>query len=735
MNKCALPFLLLLLGLTGSPDGAAADPAELIYRGGYGALGDMLGVAGLDSGDVAGDGGVDILVTGTLNAPSAPSRFSLLRSDPQAALGYRQVAFSPNFDETLRAARLLDLDGDGVKEIVVGLDDGSIQVFRGHELQRLSTASVNGSVLQIELADADGDGALDLVVLSSQEISLFDPLTLQARGSVAHGAVGYYLNELAIGNVDAEPSPEVVLNTGAVLRLKRNNGTLESELLWQYPAGRFGIRIGLADIDGDGMQELIAASDWDYLTTFDLDIPAPKWQIHSLDDLDAMTLADVNGDGVPEAVLGKGQWGNVFAIDLITRQTLWTVDNPEHGVGRILVADIDGDGERELLWAAGDSLFVHDLADFTQKWRSLHDDGPFNALALQPESGGNSIRRVAFASLRSNRGDDDGFIHQWNSTTLQPLTLSGPNTFGRFVITGIHALAYTRGTPQSLLVGTDRLYDGAIYTMDVDTSEVTNAVVYDRGSPIVALTLADADGDGQDEIVAANQVAHSGSPGVYVYLIDPTTGAELWRSISLAGPYSGVSSLVVADLDGDSRDDIIATGGVGNTGGFLFQFTGVNHTQWQSNETDYTAATTHDIDSGGRAEVMAGTTDGVVRILDGISHGVLRTLEVGQGPITALRAFRDPQSNRLRVASMVDEQLRVHDVATGELLAVAPHPIRGSRALEVADAEGRGRRIDFFVGDEAAFRVYCMESDPPGEPWIFSDGLEAPACSGPASLR
>lgn len=698
---------------------AGTAPASLDYRGGYSELGSMLGVAGLAVGDLDGDGHKEIIVSGTTLTFGGPGILSVLRSDASSADGYRQVAFTEPYDAEITAATVLDLHGDGSQETLVGLGDGNVHIFKGSSLAPAGDAAVGGRVSQFLLADADDDGVLDLVVLSDSSITLLDPVTLQSRGTVPQGA-----NEMAIGDVDADGHPEVVLNTGRVLRLARAGMALTSQTVWTYPAGDFGIHVGLVDIDGDGKPELIAESGWDYLTAFDLELQSPKWQINSLGDLDSMSFADVNGDGVPDALLGSGQWGDVTAIDLTNQQTLWAVQNPDSGTGRAIAADVDDDGVAELLWTGGhndtgaDNLFVYALPARTPKWMTLHVDGPFNAIAVRPGFGASA--KVAFASFRSESGYDDGIVWQWNASTLAPLTSTEPNTFEAFAWTGIHALAYGMrrvGAEQTLLVGTDRLYTGALYGLDGQTGATLYQRLYDEGSPINALVAADLDGDGHGEIVAGTYGEHTGSPGRYVTVTDEVTGAELWRSINLTTTFGAVASLAVGNLDGGSAKDIAAVTSEAGSAGHLFQFVGANHVQWESSASNYTAVTTFDIDADGRDEVLVGTDAGAVQILDGVTHAVIGGVAVGTGDVSAVRAFRDPQTSAVRVATLVDRQLRVHDLQSHALVAVAAHTIQQTHALEVVDADG-DNQMDFFVGGDSAFRVYRLFNDT-----IFQDGF------------
>src|SRR5689334_17610097 len=183
---------------------ASAGAVPLDYLGGYAALGDELGVAGLAVGDVDGDGSVEILVTGNFYSAGVFGSFTLLAPDASAAGGYREVAFSDGYHAGLSAAALLDLRGDGRDEVVAGLGDGSVRAYAGTALVLEGSAVVDGAVAAFALADADNDGRPDLVVLSSNAITLLDPVTFASRGSVAFGAA-----DLAIGDVDGDGKSEV----------------------------------------------------------------------------------------------------------------------------------------------------------------------------------------------------------------------------------------------------------------------------------------------------------------------------------------------------------------------------------------------------------------------------------------------------------------------------------------------------------------------------------------------
>ena len=705
-NRMLIIPLAALVASSWQPAGAATN---FTYLGGYAELGSMLGVSGLNAGDLDGDGKKEIVVSGTTLEFGGPGIFTVLRADATTTQGYRELAFSSTYDAGLSALTVLDLDADGAAEVIAGLGDGGIQVFKTTALHPAgSTAIADAPVNQFLLADADNDGQADLVVVSTNAVTLLDPITLQSRGSCAYGG-----SEAAIGDVDGDGQAELVLNTGEELRLSRSGGNLVCNLLWSYPSGDFGIHVGLADIDNDGKLELIAESAWDYLTAWDLDVQSPKWQISGLGDLDAMTLADVNGDGKLDAIIGSGQWGNETAINLIDKSTIWTVSNPDAGTGHVMIANVDADASSELVWTGGwdstakDTMYVYALPGLTEKWHTIHVDGAFDAVAVAPSTGGPSVPRVAFSSFRSNSGYDDGIVFQWNAATLQPLTSSAPNTFNDYAWTGIHALAYGdayNNATQSLVVGTDRLYDGALYLLDATTGNVQEQRFF-SGTPMNAVAVADITGDGHNQIVAGD--------GGAVHVFDGPTGTEQWSSINLSPGFNGIEGLTVADMNNDGYKDIAAV-----ADGHLFLFAGASHIQWESTETTYSAATAFDIDNNGQSKVIAGTTDGLIKVIDGQSHAALASFAIGAGRVSVVRAYRDPAGGRVRVAAVVDGQLRIADLLGGGVIASAPDTVGTTRGLEILDV-GVAGTVNAYVGGDSAFRVYRVDTDP-----IFQNGFE-----------
>jgi len=116
--------------------------------------------------------------------------------------------------------------------------------------------------------------------------------------------------------------------------------------------------------------------------------------------------------------------------------------------------------------------------------------------------------------------------------------------------------------------------------------------------------------------------------------------------------------------------------------------------------------------------VIAGTTNGLIKVIDGQSHAALASFAIGAGRVSVVRAYRDPTGGRVRVAAVVDGHLRIADLLGGGVIASAPDTIGTTRGLHILDV-GVAGTVNAYVGGESAFRVYRVDTNP-----IFQNGFE-----------
>lgn len=229
------------------------------------------------------------------------------------AAGFQWLSLDPQNRNS--ACAVLDVNGDGRPDIVCGNHWYQAPTWQAHHVRSVEVIRGRQDDYANLPLDVNGDGLLDIVSANYRSQSLY-----------------WIRHPDPADGPDAEWSRTVIETPGAM------------------ETGR------LADIDGDGQQDVLP-NGVEFAAWWSLQPgPDPRWQRYSLPDELAghgIGAGDINGDGRTDVVGPRG-WAEA---PVSPRTDRWTF-HPDFDLWRdasvpILVQDVDSDGDADLIWGRG----------------------------------------------------------------------------------------------------------------------------------------------------------------------------------------------------------------------------------------------------------------------------------------------------------------------------------------------------------------------------------------------
>lgn len=449
------------------------------------------------------------------------------------------------------------------RRLLVPLKDGRQLSYDQASKQLLSTVNgpctLRGGLVSFTQADLDADGLPEQLSICQD-----GQLVVHHDEQVEWTVTGIGGDWIVVGQMDDDPALEIATTAGQVV------DSATHRVQWSLRGG-MGWRLVMADIDGDGRQELIASDTTSRIRAFDVDTQQLAWTALTSGDIARMAVADLDRDGRPELVYADGQWGSFHVLDAATGLAKDAIANPGWWVSGMLAADLTLDGVPDILFTTevdggrGPSLQLLDGAQRTIAGASLAVTGPF----IGPKLGdldGDGVPEIVLASASSLSPR----IIVMDSRTLQVKAVSPP-IGNRLSLNGANALALRdiNGDGRlDVLVATDHVGNGSVEAYGLSARgklhRLWRNLSEPASSPFTAVALADVDGDGVPEVLAGNRVDSTGSAGRFIYAYDTVSGAEKWRLQVGPWDWSPVRGLEVLDLDGNgSRELVVMVPGLG----------------------------------------------------------------------------------------------------------------------------------------------------------------------------
>lgn len=355
--------------------------------------------------------------------------------------------------------------------------------------------------------------------------------------------------------------------------------------------------ITVDDIDDDDVNELIvgvtisftaSTTRHGYIYVFNAVTYELEWRSEDIGDVGKIIVADIEGDGTKEIIAkvasayGVGdRYEHIYVFDAVTYEHLWKSDNIGW-MGDLVVEDLDGDGVKEIVTGGmhyssctrHGHVYVFDGNDFSLRWKS----GDIN-----------SLNTIVVADA-----DDDGVKEIIFSNCVTDCASSSSE--GGFYYPGYIFV-----------------FDGITFVQEWKSDDIGVAYVN-------SIIVDDVDDDGVKEIIGG--IHRTSSPNVdpskgYIYVYNGKTHALEWRSPRI----NSTIHLKVEDIDHDDAKEIIA-----RTWKDLYVFDGETHVQeWHnSNMGESLELEIIDIDKDGVKEVITRCVPasylGHLCSFDGVTH-------------------------------------------------------------------------------------------------------------------
>lgn len=439
---------------------------------------------------------------------------------------------------------LLDADDDAVPDLALS---GVAAVLSGRTGEQLWTPQLPRAPYWTVGAQLDGQGGRD-VVMVVEPVRAIGQDPPRAEEVFAYRGDGTLLwavrppvpaGSVAAADLTGDGRDEVLVGDveGGVSALDGATG----RLLWRTVVGQGAIRaLTVGDADRDGRPEVYAgAGVYPEIVALGPD-GARRWTVEAADQVSRLELADLDGDGADELVATQSQpqdqrYGGLRVVDPRRGTTRWSVDT---GAGVLDLAPVRS-GSRTLLAAGTTDGLLRIL------------DGP-TGNTVGTWRGGFFLKWVRAVDLDGRPGqelvalDENGLLSAADTTGEQRWHRQVIPDAEHGVAAGLAVAAARDGTP--VVVAAAEHVD----SYDVLVAYGPDGTLRWRRDvplPVRGLTPARLSRDGGTDLVGVVPT----EPFCEVVALDADTGAELWRT-----PTADCEKAVVAagDVDGDGLDEV-----------------------------------------------------------------------------------------------------------------------------------------------------------------------------------
>ncbi len=379
----------------------------------------------------------------------------------------------------------------------------------------------------------------------------------------------------------------------------------------------------------------------------------------------SVAMGDLNGDGIPDAVVANSGGGNISVLRGVGDASF--LPQTLYGAGlspiSVALADVNGDGNLDAI--------VVDQGSNSLSLLLGNGDGTFQSQSLI--STGASPASVAVADLNGD-GKPDLVVANQGSDNVSVLLGNGDGTFQP------QALYPAGSTPASVAVADlngDGIPDlvvanegdsnvGVLLGSGDGTFQPPN--VYSTDVAPVSVAVADVDGDGNPDIVVANL---NNDVSVLLGNGNGTLQDQVLHSVG-----NSPSSLAVADLNGDGRPDVAVVNTGDDTVGALLGGAFSSQLTFATDSSPESVAVA-DLNGDGRPDLVVANDNSDLSVLVNAPNGGFtgQAYSIVQPPVLQLSSNTDyttawTDAGAVAIASNTDASLVDSESSTLDALTV-----------------------------------------------------------------
>jgi hypothetical protein len=446
---------------------------------------------------------------------------------------------------------LSDIDGDGIKEMIIAKSWQAIDVYDADIESLKYELTTAQDIASLIVCDVNNDGIDEIIYGDGQwgSVYCYNSITKQKIWQITNPEWGGF--SLCAADFNNDDSLRVIWSSNIgcsnASRLLVAN-TVSSKVEWEsLPIDGPFTAVEVDDIDGDGNQEIVAlsvSSDNNYdsgiLSVFDAQTKQLKWQGDGLFFGQAWTgtynlkIDDIDNDGHKEIIVAASSCytGEIWIIDGVSKTIKKNYTYNTENLASFYsldVADVDQDGNTEIVAGENDKIDIINPADMSVKWSSAVLQASNYIPIIATDIDGDSINEIIACS---------SYLYKFKGATHQQFqsTSSG--------YTAIAIADIDNDGNKEIIAGKT---NGTIDIVNPVNFQIKSTINIGNTYSIDAVQVKDLNNDGHLEIIfTAN--------GSIFFYADSSKHMISKKYCDKVGAYDG---LKIQDINGDGKNEII----------------------------------------------------------------------------------------------------------------------------------------------------------------------------------